>query len=46
MQSLWSQCRAGWRLNRLVLHIVVGVVLTAFFAGLLRQSENQAFFRR
>ena len=46
MQTLWSQCRAGWRLNRLVLHIVVGVVLTAFFAGLLRQSVNQVFFRR
>ncbi len=38
--------RSGWRLTRLFVHIVWGVVLTALFAGLLRYRADDLFYQR
>jgi 1-acyl-sn-glycerol-3-phosphate acyltransferase len=37
--------RYGLRLSGLVTHVIIGVVLTALMAGVLRQSHNQPFYR-
>ena len=40
------QWRRVWRLIRLSLHIIIGILLTAWVAGILRQSFNTPFYQR